>query len=174
MTNVERCRRHFGQSSLCPVCNEADESILHVLQDCCVASAIWQCLVPSSLLPEFYESNLQAWIINNVCSRLLHPEGDIPWSYLFLSSLWQIWKSRNDLVFNNVAHPTNAILGRAITWTRYYSDICQQNNVTAPNCGSTIPWKQPEPDCKETVQMLNALHADNSPFSLVRAIAKLR
>ncbi|KAK8482263.1 hypothetical protein V6N11_047085 [Hibiscus sabdariffa] len=48
-----------------------------------------------------------AWIINNLCSRLLHSEGGIPRSSLFLSTLWQLWKSRNDLVFNSVMHPSD-------------------------------------------------------------------
>lgn len=33
MTNVERARRHLGDSEVCPICNGVVESIIHVLRD---------------------------------------------------------------------------------------------------------------------------------------------
>ncbi|KAK8985639.1 hypothetical protein V6N11_068887 [Hibiscus sabdariffa] len=214
MTNTERCYRHFGNTSLCPSCNVADEIAHHVLRDCSAASTIWQHLVPVPLSPGFSETNLQ------------------------------LWKSCNDLVFNGVKHSTNSILNRAITWACYYSGIDQQTSLTVQTPCDPILWKRPEPgwtclnvdgavssvngtgsiggllrdhegtwlygfqkgigmcnslhvelwaiftglefawehgieilqvqsDCKEAVQMLNAIHAVSCPFPLVRAIAKL-
>ncbi|KAL4360584.1 hypothetical protein GQ457_04G026920 [Hibiscus cannabinus] len=147
MTNVERCRRHFGHSSMCTVCNAADESILHVLRDCVVASAVWQRLAPSSLSPEFYMTNLQLWVINNLSSRIVHPEGGMPWPTLFISTLWQLWKSRNDWVFINVMLPIEVIRNRAITWTRYYSGVEQHAPPTASLRNAPCLWKRPESGC---------------------------
>ncbi|KAK8562005.1 hypothetical protein V6N12_049060 [Hibiscus sabdariffa] len=173
MTNVERCRRHFGHSSMCAVCNAADESILHVLRDCIVASAVWQRLAPSSPSPEFSTTNLQLWVINNLSSRVVHPEGGMPWPTLFISTLWQLWKSRNDWVFNNVMLPIEAIRNRAITWARYYLGVDQQAPPTASLSNAPCLWKRPESDCKEAIQMLTSPLANVNSSSLVRAIVKL-
>lgn len=46
MTNVERVRRHIGNSSICQVCREAEEDIMHVLRDCPAMEGIWRRIVP--------------------------------------------------------------------------------------------------------------------------------
>lgn len=46
MTNVERVRRHIGESTICQVCSRAEGSILHVLRDCPAMSGIWLRLIP--------------------------------------------------------------------------------------------------------------------------------
>ncbi|KAL4348653.1 hypothetical protein GQ457_17G006170 [Hibiscus cannabinus] len=61
-------------------------------------------LLPSSLLLSFFLSDLHDWILRNLCSQLLCANGGPLWSFVFVSTLWQLWKGHNDLVFNNVCH----------------------------------------------------------------------
>ncbi|KAK8478817.1 hypothetical protein V6N12_020098 [Hibiscus sabdariffa] len=50
----------------------------------------------------------------------------LPWSFVFVSTLWQLWKGRNDLVFNHVRYSSDVIVHRALTWARYYSESSPQ------------------------------------------------
>ncbi|KAK9038032.1 hypothetical protein V6N11_022925 [Hibiscus sabdariffa] len=209
MTNLEHCNRHISSSSLCPLCSGADESILHVLRDCRASSEVWEMLLPSSLSLRFVRQDLLDWIEDNLRSGLLHTEWDIPWSVIFVSTIWQLWKNRNDFVFNAVLHSKEAVAHRAITWARYYSGCFPPCSGVATLLCEPPTWRRPDPgwtclnvdgavsmgsnagavgglyrdhsgawivqtDCKEVVNMLHALDADRSTFSLVRAIAKLR
>ncbi|KAK9008732.1 hypothetical protein V6N11_075615 [Hibiscus sabdariffa] len=131
MTNLERYRRHIGHSSLCPSCGAADESVLHVLRDCHGSTAAWKLLLPPSLLLSFFQSDLHDWILHNLFSQLLCANGGPPWSSVFVSTLWQLWKGRNDLLFNNVRHTSNVIVHRALTWACYYSGSFPQRTPLA-------------------------------------------
>ncbi|KAK9043379.1 hypothetical protein V6N11_071724 [Hibiscus sabdariffa] len=123
----------------------ADESILHVLRDCRVSFVVWEQLLPSSISIRFFNLNLLDWIMGNLCSRLLHTEWDIPWSIIFVSTIWQLWKSRNDLVFNSVMHSSEVLVHRAITWARYYSGCCPtRNHLDVPIC-EPVTWRRPDP-----------------------------
>ncbi|KAK9021456.1 hypothetical protein V6N11_011443 [Hibiscus sabdariffa] len=113
----------------------ADESIVHVFRDCRAPSAVWELILPSSLSSSFAQPDLLAWIENNLRSRMIHTEWDIPWSSIFVSTIWQLWKSRNDFVFNAVLHSKEIVVSRAITWARYYSGCCPpRNGVTTLHC----------------------------------------
>ncbi|CAN1138640.1 Putative ribonuclease H protein At1g65750 [Linum perenne] len=50
LTNSERRRRHLAEIGSCQVCPGQEESVLHVLRDCPLASATWELL------------HIQAWV----------------------------------------------------------------------------------------------------------------
>ncbi|KAK8480884.1 hypothetical protein V6N11_061841 [Hibiscus sabdariffa] len=145
MTNLERCNRHISSSSLYPLCNEADESIVHVLRDCRASSAVWELILPSSLSSSFAQPDLLAWIENNLRSGMIHTEWDIPWSSIFVSTIWQLWKSRNDFVFNAVLHSKEIVVRRAITWAHYYSGCCPPCNGVTTLHYEPPTWRRPDP-----------------------------
>ncbi|KAK9034913.1 hypothetical protein V6N11_076965 [Hibiscus sabdariffa] len=101
----------------------------------------------------------------------------MPWPTLFISTLWELWKNRNDWVFNTIMLPIAAICSRAITWARYYSGVEQH----APPIASLrnhawdrgIEILQVQSDCKEAIQMLTSPLANVNSSSLARAIVKL-
>ncbi|KAK8993212.1 hypothetical protein V6N11_033315 [Hibiscus sabdariffa] len=96
-------------------------------------------LLPSSLLLSFFLSDLHNWILRNLCSQLLCANGGPPWSFVFVSTLWQLWKGRNDLVFNNVRHTSNVIVHRALTWACYYSGSFPLRTPSTPStCSGAI------------------------------------
>lgn len=62
LTNVQRVRRNFIADKSCPICNNADETFLHLFRDCPRSSAIWnEFLSPGSILNSF-TLNWDNWI----------------------------------------------------------------------------------------------------------------
>jgi len=97
MTNVERVRRHMGESELCPVCQGAMETTIHVLRDCPAMSGVWLRLVPRSRRRIFFTQSLLEWLYDNLRSR-----GGLDgqeWGSLFSIAVWWAWKWRCGNVF---------------------------------------------------------------------------
>ncbi|CAH9131175.1 unnamed protein product [Cuscuta epithymum] len=42
LTNVERGKRHISEDTVCPLCNEDEETVLHIIRDCPFAVAVWR------------------------------------------------------------------------------------------------------------------------------------
>ncbi|KAE8728983.1 hypothetical protein F3Y22_tig00004035pilonHSYRG00077 [Hibiscus syriacus] len=84
------------------------------------------------------------WFSVNLCPQEATTQWEVPWNSLFSSTLWQLWKSRNDKVFNNVPHATDDICSRSVTWARYY----HEGRSRAASIQSTHPerayWKAPD------------------------------
>ncbi|KAG7567714.1 Ribonuclease H domain [Arabidopsis thaliana x Arabidopsis arenosa] len=93
MTNAERVRRHVGESAVCPVCNGADESIIHVLRDCPAMSGLWRRLLPPRRHDSFFQKSLLEWVFDN-----LDPAKD-NWPTMFSMAVWWAWKWRCRDVF---------------------------------------------------------------------------
>ncbi|KAG7559686.1 Reverse transcriptase domain [Arabidopsis thaliana x Arabidopsis arenosa] len=66
MTNVERFRRHIGDTTICQVCKGGEETIIHVLRDCPSISGIWSRLVPDRRKQEFFNASLLTWLHGNL------------------------------------------------------------------------------------------------------------
>ncbi|KAG7558925.1 Ribonuclease H-like superfamily [Arabidopsis thaliana x Arabidopsis arenosa] len=97
LTNVERERRHMGDSAICPVCSGAPESIIHVLRDCPAMAGIWQRLVPRRERQQFFAKSLLEWVYSNLIAT---PEqGNEGWPTLFVMAIWWAWKWRCGDVF---------------------------------------------------------------------------
>ncbi|KAK8994730.1 hypothetical protein V6N11_045803 [Hibiscus sabdariffa] len=110
MTNAERFRRSLCSHTICPCCQSTDESVLHVLHDCSHALEVWNRLIPPMGNASFYSGGIIDWLHSNVTRNELHPICGLPWQVLFVSIIWQLWKARNDLVFNGTPPDAGNIL----------------------------------------------------------------
>ncbi|KAK9027502.1 hypothetical protein V6N11_067335 [Hibiscus sabdariffa] len=137
MTNVERCRRSFGQSLVCPCCHAHAETTVHVLRDCHLAHEIWSNLLPPTCSVDFFHSHFQDWLCSNLTADYTHPAWDLRWSILFASTLWQIWCMRNSWVFNGFPLSTESILHKSVTWARYYTESCVLKEHVSPGTALT-------------------------------------
>ncbi|XP_057747767.1 uncharacterized protein LOC130966964 [Arachis stenosperma] len=81
-----RLGRGLALSSTCHRCQNGSESILHCLRECPGAKEVWNLL---GLYSD--NSNLHDWLYRGVKS------GDI---FLFFSTIWWIWRSRNQDLFS--------------------------------------------------------------------------
>ena len=81
-----RLGRGLALSSTCHRCQNGSESILHCLRECPSAKEVWNLL---GLYSD--NSNLHDWLYRGARS------GD---AFLFFSTIWWIWRSRNHDLFN--------------------------------------------------------------------------
>ncbi|KAK4480063.1 hypothetical protein RD792_013120 [Penstemon davidsonii] len=102
-TNALRFDRHFAPNDLCPRCSTNREDLFHIFYNCPKAKMIWDVVIsPSdSLALSLIDSS--HWIERNLKQNfhnLLLPE--CPWPFIFLSTIWHIWKARNKKVFEDL------------------------------------------------------------------------
>ncbi|KAE8705213.1 hypothetical protein F3Y22_tig00110429pilonHSYRG00225 [Hibiscus syriacus] len=101
---------------------------MKVLRDC--REAIWDLLIPPQMASSFFSSDLQQWLSTNLNSNSTVTQWDLPWTSLFASMVWQLWKNRNDMVFSNTSQVCYVILSRSLTWACFYSEsrLCSTND----------------------------------------------
>ncbi|KAK9023907.1 hypothetical protein V6N11_004094 [Hibiscus sabdariffa] len=128
MTNSERFRRGLGSSAICPRCHMAEETVLHTLRDCKESKAAWLLILPPDMHRVFFQQD-RSWLRGNLDSHVILPD-DICWSILFASLSWQLWKNRNDLVFNSMTSPAESLVHKSLVWVRYDNE--SQKLVSAP------------------------------------------
>ena len=87
------------EEAVCPICQEAEESILHALRDCPWAKAVWNHLGRVEVDQEFWRSELLVWLSRNGNHRSTSATMNPPWKTLFSFAVWNIWKSRNNFIF---------------------------------------------------------------------------
>ncbi|GKV27045.1 hypothetical protein SLEP1_g36253 [Rubroshorea leprosula] len=97
LTNAVRYERHMASSSSCPRCFGIPETTLHLLRDCPSAVQVWNTIGLGGL--DFFHLPLQHWLECNArnISQVLH--GNMSHDVLFLSTIWQLRKCRNRLIF---------------------------------------------------------------------------
>ncbi|KAK8572182.1 hypothetical protein V6N12_028243 [Hibiscus sabdariffa] len=108
---------------------------------------IWSLRVPQRLRI-FLWLTLKAAVLLIGCILMstrneLHLICGLPWQVLFVSIIWQLWKARNDLVFNGTPPDAGNILQRSILWARYYNECV---TLTAPVCPvqpTALHWQRP-------------------------------
>lgn len=99
-TNEERGRRGMTQDTLCPRCNSAPESLMHMMRDCEVVQNFWNHCIDPSLRSKFFSIGLHQWLDWNLSSKTV---GSSPWNWnlLFSVTVRMNWKDGNSLVFSS-------------------------------------------------------------------------
>ena len=88
----------MAANAICLMCGVCDESVLHVLHDCCVVENMWKRIVPSSNHIAFFANPLVSWILENILDKA-HISHGVAWPLLFVTACNTLWHKRNDLVF---------------------------------------------------------------------------
>ncbi|KAK8477373.1 hypothetical protein V6N12_013818 [Hibiscus sabdariffa] len=144
MTNLERRRRSVGRHPYCTTCDTHDESTLHVLRDCKFVREVWLYFSPAVYSPTFFTESLQAWLLSNINCHDLVSDYSIPWSTIFVSILWQLWKARNEHVFNSIPQSPTAVWNKGIFWARCDMESFLPPLIRSPDSRS-LHWTGPEP-----------------------------
>ncbi|KAL4597583.1 hypothetical protein ACB092_11G001000 [Castanea dentata] len=135
--------RGINCDKVCPLCRDHDESIVHLLRECIIACDLWSKLeVPPSHMNSFADS-LEAWLKNNCLSNVSY-KGSIPWCFLFVFAVWNLWKNRNEVVFDNSSpNPTldNVCLSQA---KEYYYCVSKAKQVVS-RAVIVVKWFKPPP-----------------------------
>lgn len=91
-TNVCRMQRGLAASAACVLCNNGDETVLHCLRDCTVASSIWTRVGFNCTTPLFLMQDHRVWF------RALLADSNP----LATATLWWIWRMRCIFCMENV------------------------------------------------------------------------
>ncbi|KAK9986020.1 hypothetical protein SO802_030971 [Lithocarpus litseifolius] len=92
-------KRGVCEEDLCPICQEASESILHALRDCPWVKLVWTKLGITKANQMFWNSGLLDWLHWNGNHTSMVATTNLPvslsWKINFPFAVWNIWKSKN-------------------------------------------------------------------------------
>ncbi|CAN1126705.1 Putative ribonuclease H protein At1g65750 [Linum perenne] len=135
LTNSEPHRRHLAEIGSCQVCQGQEESVLHVLRDCPLASATWELLALSSGDQTFFQTPLLPWIVRFIRK----PE---------LCLLFGVTCCR---VFNNKLTTANSLTRHIKVWVALVGDTLERDRFithTGPPTRTEeyISWEPAPPE----------------------------
>ncbi|GAU39340.1 hypothetical protein TSUD_60910 [Trifolium subterraneum] len=109
LTNYRRNKWGNGIAPTCPICGNADETIIHVLRDCSYANQLWIELAASNHITNFFSLSCMEWIFDN-----MEKAHDREWKTIFMITCWHLWMWRNKSIFEEdfrrPNNPTHVIL----------------------------------------------------------------
>lgn len=98
--------RGLSLDQCCAICKSHTESISQMLRECPYSIRFWNHLGRPSGLFNLFGLPPSDWMHDNCSSVLVSRHRGIPWSTLFLFSLWSLWTNRNCVTFQaNTSKP---------------------------------------------------------------------
>lgn len=115
--------KHVQIDNMCPVCNEEIETIFHSLVQCKVAALCWRIYNPKIIMDVTME--LPEWLERNLAGHSTQTNAKI------ITLCWSIWRSRNDLVWNNKCWNSMRIVAKAWEYLSQWT-VAQGRCLGAP------------------------------------------
>ena len=136
--------RGITSQKACPICQNQEESIIHLLRDCPFATKFWKDLGTPQIFSNFLHLNLPDWIKNNcLCSNQIHANG-FSWNIQFPFAIWCLRRHRNKIVFENA--PANSRLHLMCIQLAREFFFCVSKRQKIRHCTvNPICWNKPEP-----------------------------
>ncbi|CAH9135001.1 unnamed protein product, partial [Cuscuta epithymum] len=129
-------KRRVACQSICPVCSQEEETLLHIFGSCHKALQVWSFSrwhIPVSAGTSFNE-----WVEHVFRTR------DVEQCSLFVMLLWSIWKARNVKVWEQKEVTVEGIVSEAKAfwegWRRAQEGVFR----TSQQHGGVMSWKRPE------------------------------
>lgn len=145
MVNAERKRRDLMEIATCPVCNVDDESLDHLFRHYRMAENCWNLVsTPPNFLSSFHLP-LDLWM-KEACSTKVPIDSGIQWNALFPLILWNLWKGRNDSVFNDKAVTPHEILHYSIRESKEYAQLLLSRKDSLMASQQWVRWSPLEAD----------------------------
>ncbi|XP_022028104.1 uncharacterized protein LOC110929283 [Helianthus annuus] len=121
MDGLRRRNVHLD-SYLCKMCGEVDETEDHLFSGCQFALAVWDCIAEWTRCPRLF-----AFTAKDITTVHNQVRGSTKWRKLMqlivMVTLWGIWRSRNDRVFNDkeasVEEVKHGIRQLSLLWFKY-------------------------------------------------------
>lgn len=111
-TSDRLARRGLPHQDACPLCDQEEETINHVLLTCVFARTMWAAICEALGRPEWTPTprdSLGQWLCgkqgpSNMSRKDLHT--------IFALSIWELWKHRNAIVFDGASPSIELLLRR--------------------------------------------------------------
>lgn len=110
-TANRRFRRGLQADNACIFCDQASETVDHILLGCVFSREVWAACLRLFLIDDMVlvmEENAMAWWTTS--RKQLRKELRRGFDSLFLLVGWQLWKERNARMFNRVASSAAQLL----------------------------------------------------------------
>lgn len=88
--------RTIVEDPTCSRCNVYHETSFHVVRECTTSAVIWELFHIDT--PPLPNESTQEWLKRNFCSK--NQIDEIPCKIMFLALVFEIWKNRNQFMFN--------------------------------------------------------------------------
>ncbi|GLT88451.1 hypothetical protein SLE2022_064770 [Rubroshorea leprosula] len=131
----------MAPSPMCPRCEHALETPIHLLRDCYYSRLVWE--VSDFLPSDFFNLDFDNWLFIN--SMQSHSSGttSTTWASLFLSMLWFLWTSRNKLIFEGKWTPPNAVFWQARSYALETHFALNLAMLASPRTPRWVCWQPP-------------------------------
>ncbi|GKV53252.1 hypothetical protein SLEP1_g59787 [Rubroshorea leprosula] len=147
LTNAVRYERHITVSPYCPQCDDVIETPLHLLRDCPFAVQVWNKVGLGG--QDFFQLPLAKWIESNSRKLALVQNGGMPTDILFLSTIWQLWKCRNNMIFRAANLPAPKLCDFISSYALDTYQAMSSNIFVQTKVPIWISWHPPDPPfCK--------------------------
>ena len=111
-TSDRLAKRGLPHPDKCPLCDQEDETVQHLLTSCVVARQVWfRVLAPLNLVEAVlrqHEGSFADWWHKTI--RRVSKEHKKGVNSLIMLGAWVIWKHRNACVFEGASSSVNSIL----------------------------------------------------------------
>ncbi|OMO94467.1 reverse transcriptase [Corchorus capsularis] len=133
--------RKISQELCCDLCPDSEETILHILRDCPLASSVWNSLhcIPSHF---FLHSNLETWLSCCLFSSLTWKS--IPWTTIFFYSCWNLWKARNLRLFSGQFLSMDSIIQSSSFQALEFFHVARPAPKSIVKSWKNIHWEPPD------------------------------
>lgn len=116
------CLRGVMEDSICPMCGEEREDIIHALLLCREVKIAWQLSPLRIELKDPYAASLMEWV-----SMMEKRIKERDWWDLFWSSLWDVWLRRNAWVFEKRRITVEDMARKAVSFITEYKDSMEND-----------------------------------------------
>ena len=141
-TKTNLRRRGCSPDNTCPICHSAEETVEHALILCPTAQHVWFGLSLTYRPREIGFQSFERWW-RKACDNF-HREGLIEYMGLLATSCWQIWKSRNNEVFNQEAFDLRSTISNIINqWQEFKEAHFNTLEIRQASPSPPQVWRKP-------------------------------
>ena len=144
--NQMRLRRGITNNSNCKLCNMAGSAKIICFEFALGLKKVWS-LVTGKVDHDSGDTNFFIWLDTNLKSKDKQI-GNMEWNIIFTSTIWHIWKMRNDFQFRDNIHNENSV---AIVSLNFARDVTRafglNSNQSSRSDNRLIGWSFPFAGC---------------------------
>ncbi|KAL4393403.1 hypothetical protein AHAS_Ahas02G0048500 [Arachis hypogaea] len=139
---------HFLQRQI--IIPDHEETLLHVLRDCSYVRSVWTSRSTSVLPRGFFNQPLQDWIKINLF-KITQKISGTPWPTLLVTVCNNIWKVRNDLIFNSKISTSSHEHNLSSYLVERYNNLMNltesNKKILNPTKAYLVGWELPVDGC---------------------------